>query len=180
MTNDIGTSRKDLAAARARWLAVAMAEERAGIHEGDPTGARRILAYLATCGDLEPGEGERDDTPWCSAFLNWCVMQAGFPGTDSGWATSWADWGREDADPGPGTIVVWRRSRDLGRGLEPVGGHVAFLLEQHDDRLHVLGGNQRDAVCRTDYPRIGFLTDTVDRSGAVSDHYELLGFRTAA
>ncbi|WP_167737456.1 TIGR02594 family protein [Sphingomonas parva] len=167
------------AAAKARWLAIALAEEQAQVREGHAPGTERILAYLATCGDLEDGEGERDDTPWCSAFLNWCVMQAGFAGTDSGWATSWARWGREDPQPGPGTIVVWRRSRDLGNGLEPVGGHVAFLLERRGDMVHVLGGNQRDAVCRRDYPLHGFLADTVDRAGEVSDHYELLGFRTA-
>jgi len=160
-------------------MAAAFAEEQAQVREGHAPGTRRILDYLATCRDLEEGEGERDDTPWCSAFVNWCVMQAGLPGTDSGWATSWAEWGREDPDPGPGSIVVWRRSRDLGQGLEPVGGHVAFLLEARGDMLHVLGGNQRDAVCRRDYPRIGFLADTVDRSGEFSDHYELLGFRTA-
>jgi len=167
-------------AAQARWLAIALDEERRRVREADPEGTRRILQYLETCTDLAPGEESRDDTPWCSAFVNWCVIQAGLAGTGSGWATSWADWGREDPSPGEGTIVVWRRSRDLGRGLEPVGGHVAFLLADKGDRLHVLGGNQRDQVCRRDYPRTGFLTDTVDRSGAVSDRYELLGFRTVA
>lgn len=161
------------------WLVAALAEEEKRIRERDPESTARILEYLATCSDLEPGEGDRDDTPWCSAFINWCVIQAGLPGTDSGWATSWADWGVEDPDPGLGSIVVWRRSRDLGNGLEPVGGHVAILLEDRGETLHVLGGNQRDAVCRRDYPRTGYLADTVDRTGEFSDYYELLGFRTA-
>jgi uncharacterized protein (TIGR02594 family) len=161
------------------WLSVALAEEEKRIRERDPESTARILEYLATCADLEPGEADRDDTPWCSAFINWCVIQAGLPGTDSGWATSWAEWGEEDPSPGFGSIVVWRRSRDLGNGLEPVGGHVALLLEDRGEMLHVLGGNQRDAVCRRDYPRTGFVSDTVDRSGEFVDYYELLGFRTA-
>jgi uncharacterized protein (TIGR02594 family) len=162
------------------WLAAALAEEEKGIRERDPATTARILEYLGTCHDVTDDEKTRDDTPWCSAFINWCVIQAGLPGTNSGWATSWAQWGEEDPNPGFGSIVVWRRSRDLGNGLEPVGGHVALLLEDRGEMLHVLGGNQRDAVCRRDYPRVGFLKDTVDRSGEFADYYELLGFRTAA
>jgi uncharacterized protein (TIGR02594 family) len=150
-------------------LAASVAEQACGEHP-------RILEYLATCSDLEEGEAERDSTPWCSAFVNWCLGQCGIEGTDSGWARSWAEWGRPIDPPSPGAIAVWARGRSSGD--EPVvTGHVAFLVEDLGDSLLVLGGNQSDRVCLKAYPKHGYLTDTVGSAGPVRELYELIGYR---
>lgn len=150
-------------------LAASVAERRRGEHP-------RILEYLATCTDLEEGEAERDSTPWCSAFVNWCLAQAGIEGTDSGWARSWAEWGRPIDEPRLGAIAVWARGRTAAD--EPVvTGHVAFVVEDLGDRLVVLGGNQSDRVCLKTYPKHGYLTDTVDSCTPVRELYELFGYR---
>jgi len=135
----------------------------------------RILEYLGTCSDLEEGEAERDSTPWCSAFVNWCLAQSGIEGTDSGWARSWAEWGEAIDPPRLGAVAVWARGRTSADA--PVTGHVAFVVEDLGDRLLVLGGNQSDSVCVKAYPKHGYLTDTVDSTAPVSELYELLGYR---
>ena len=50
----------------------------------------RILEYhkSTTVKDL------RDEVPWCSSFVNWCLKEAGIQGTDSAGAASWTSWGQ--------------------------------------------------------------------------------------
>src|ERR687890_436177 len=95
----------------APWYEIALRELAASVAEQGSGDHPRILEYLATCSDLEEGEAERDSTPWCSAFVNWCLAQAGIKGTDSGWARSWAQWGRAIDEPRLGAIAVWARGR---------------------------------------------------------------------
>jgi uncharacterized protein (TIGR02594 family) len=152
-----------------RELDSCVAERRGGEHP-------RILEYLGTCSDLAEGEADRDSTPWCSAFVNWCLARAGFEGTDSGWARSWAEWGEAIEAPRLGAIAVWARGRSSAD--EPVvTGHVAFVVEDLGDSLLVLGGNQSDRVCLKTYPKRGYLTDTVDTGTPVRELYELIGYR---
>jgi len=161
------------------WHAIALQELAARVAESGSGDHPRILEYLATCSDLEEGEGERDSTPWCSAFVNWCLAQAGIDGTDSGWARSWSEWGEPIDPPRPGAIAVWARGRASPE--EPVvTGHVAFFVEDLGDSLLVLGGNQSDCVCLKSYPKLGYLTDTVDSREPVSELYELIGYRWPA
>jgi uncharacterized protein (TIGR02594 family) len=158
------------------WYEIALRELAASVAERGSGDHPRILEYLSTCSDLEAGEAERDSTPWCSAFVNWCLAQAGIEGTDSGWARSWAQWG-EPVDPPPlGAIAVWARGR---RSVDEavITGHVAFVVEDRGDSLIVLGGNQCDSVCLKAYPKLGYLTDTVTSAGPVRELYELLGYR---
>ena len=160
------------------WYQIALRELAASVaeREGGEDDHPRILEYLATCSDLEEGEAERDSTPWCSAFVNWCLAQAGIEGTDSGWARSWAEWGAPIDPPRLGAVAVWARGRTSPD--EPiVTGHVAFFVEDLGDGLLVLGGNQSDCVCLKAYPKRGYLTDTVDKGAPVRELYELLGYR---
>jgi uncharacterized protein (TIGR02594 family) len=84
-------------------------------------------------------DNENDETPWCSALVNWVLKQAGVEHrTNLAWARSWLTWGVTTDDPIPGTIVVFSRGQN--------SGHVGFFLEEDDDRIKVLGGNQGDAV----------------------------------
>lgn len=81
-----------------------------------------------------------DETPWCSAFVNWCLQQAGILGTNSAAAKSFLKWGREIKDPVPGCIVV------LKRGGHAWNGHVAFYLGKNNLNISLLGGNQSNRV----------------------------------
>jgi uncharacterized protein (TIGR02594 family) len=157
------------------WYEIALRELAASVAEQGSGEHPRILEYLATCNDLEEGEAERDSTPWCSAFVNWCLEQCGIEGTDSGWARSWAEWGEAIDRPRLGAVVVWARGRMAAE--EPVTGHVAFVVEDLGDSLLVLGGNQSDCVCVKAYPKHGYLTDTADSAAPVRELYELIGYR---
>ncbi|MGA9581433.1 MAG: TIGR02594 family protein [Allosphingosinicella sp.] len=158
------------------WYEFALQELADRVAESGSGDHPRILEYLATCSDLEEGEWERDSTPWCSAFVNWCLARAGIAGTDSGWARSWAEWGEPIDPPRVGAIAVWVRGR--ASADDPVvTGHVAFFAEDFGDSLLVLGGNQSDRVCLKAYPKRGYLTDTVDSAAPVRELYELIGYR---
>lgn len=109
----------------------------------------RIVLYHSTT----TGSSAGDETAWCSSFVNYCVEQAGFVGTNSKWARTWHDqgWGSDEtANPLPGDIVVWRR---VGGGED--GGHVAFFVSADAGGISVLGGNQSNKVCIQRYPKNG-------------------------
>lgn len=78
-----------------------------------------------------------DEVPWCSSFVNWCVTKAGYKGTGSAAARSWAKWGVQIAKPVTGCIVVLTRTG---------GGHVGFYEGGDESSVSLLGGNQDDAV----------------------------------
>ena len=109
-----------------------------GVHESLTAGAdQHIIDYLETTHYPNP---TTDKIPWCSAFVNWVVTQAGFKGTDSAAASSWLTWGSEIKDPLPGSIAV-------------LPHHVAFYLSGIKDseskrcRIVLRGGNQGNMVC---------------------------------
>lgn len=159
------------------WYEIALRELAASVAEQGSRAHPRILEYLATCDDLEEGEWERESTPWCSAFVNWCLAQAGVAGTDSGWARSWAEWGEPVDPPRLGAIAIWARGR-TSPDAPVVTGHVSFFVEDLGESVLVLGGNQSDRVCLKAYPKRGFLTDSVDSAAPpVRELYELLGYR---
>jgi uncharacterized protein (TIGR02594 family) len=99
-----------------------------------------VTKYLKST-TLPRSLASQDETEWCSAFVNWCVEQAGLEGTDSAMARSWQHWGKPIAVPERGCITVFWR-------LDPDGiyGHVGFFLDESSDEVKILGGNQSDAV----------------------------------
>jgi uncharacterized protein (TIGR02594 family) len=126
------------------WMQIARQE--LGVEETPGPGDNpRVVGYLQST-SLGSPDNENDETPWCSAFANWVMEQAGIPGSGSAWARSWLDWGREPADEefGAGVVVV------LERG--PNSGHVGFLEDWNDDRVKLLGGNQGNAVSEAWFP----------------------------
>jgi uncharacterized protein (TIGR02594 family) len=128
----------------ARWLAFAIKEkgqrEIAGRIRHNP----RILQYHAT---TTPA-ASTDETPWCSAFVNWCLLQAGIAGTKSAAARSWVDWGKASAAI-PGAITVLHDDK-VRRGS---GYHVGFLVQDAGSHYLLLGGNQHDQVRTSKYPK---------------------------
>ncbi|MBK8531074.1 MAG: TIGR02594 family protein [Flavobacteriales bacterium] len=123
------------------WLKIARAE--IGVNEfPGPDHNPRVLEYFKTC----TFKATTDETPWCSAFVNWCITKSGSKGTDSAAARSWLTWGKSLVDPVPGCVVVFKR------GTSPTSGHVAFFLEKRGTGILVLGGNQSNSVSITSYP----------------------------
>ncbi|MBI4854324.1 MAG: TIGR02594 family protein [Acidobacteria bacterium] len=124
------------------WMPIALAE--VGVKEFPGSGDNpRIVQYLKST-NLGAPSSSQDETPWCSAFANWCVEQSGYEGTDSAWARSWLNWGKKTTTPERGCIVVFSRDG---------GGHVAFYIGETADHIEVLGGNQSNEVKISMYPK---------------------------
>lgn len=119
------------------WMAIA--DKEYGVIEIPGAGNNpRILEYLATVTNIGPTWRSRDETAWCSAFVNWCVEKAGYVGTKSALSTSWLKWGRATDKPVKGCLAVF--SRPGG------GGHVGFYFDEtvtlSETYIRILGGNQ--------------------------------------
>lgn len=132
------------------WMAVAERELETGVRE--IKGQRhnpRIVEYHRATTLSGRGAGGRDETPWCSSFVNFCMAQAGVKGTRSARARSWLKWknGEELEVPRRGCVVVFSRPPKKSQG------HVAFFAEEDGDRIIVLGGNQGDQVSLKAYPK---------------------------
>lgn len=118
------------------WMPFAIRE--LGIKEvHGPKHNPRILEYFQAT-NLKASD---DETPWCSAFANWCMLKSGITGSGKANARSWLLWGSQIKKAPPyGCIVV------LKRGKSEWQGHVGFLVFDGSDRIMVLGGNQSDRV----------------------------------
>jgi uncharacterized protein (TIGR02594 family) len=132
---------EEIAMSMPTWYVVAEAE--IGTKEVKGGENPRILEYHATT-TLKATE---DEVPWCSSFVNWCMIQGGFAGTNSAAARSWLAWGEQIKQAEPGCVVV------LKRGSSETAGHVGFFAGfSGPDRIRVLGGNQSDSVKFSSYP----------------------------
>ena len=135
------------------WMVVARNElgekERPNLHDHNP----RILEYFEST-DLTAPYNSKDETHWCSAFVNWCVETAGYEGTDSAWARDWLRWGHKAKTPKLGDIVVFKRGK---------GGHVGFYIKEEHNKILILGGNQKlnrdapDQVCFKSFSKFDLL-----------------------
>ena len=117
------------------WMAIAEGE--LGVSEVPGTGNNpRVVEYLQTTTNLSKAAVSKDETPWCSAFVNWCLAQAGYERTKNALARSWLSWGQPITTPRRGCIVVFQRETNFG--------HVGFYLEETEADIQVLGGNQQN------------------------------------
>lgn len=127
------------------WLAIAMLE--ADVAEVPGRGDNpRIVEYLQST--TIPTELWHDETPWCSAFVNWVFKQVGISGTDRANARSWQKWGQPLMQPRLGCVVILSAPE---RG--PAAGHVGFYVSETPSLISVFGGNQRNQVCVKPYER---------------------------
>lgn len=117
------------------WLAIALVEY--GTKEIRGGENKRILEYHSAT-TLKATE---DEVPWCSSFVCWCLEQAGYASTKSAAAKSYVNYGGE-GDYSLGDIVVLSRTG---------GNHVGFCIRRTLSSLQLLGGNQGDRVCITEY-----------------------------
>lgn len=124
------------------WMAVALHE--LGQKEVEGVGHNpRVLEYLRST-DLDRTMAGSDETPWCSAFVNWCFEMTGYAGTNSAAARSWLGWGQTVQLPSRGAVTILSRDG---------GGHVGFFVSSTVERVKLLGGNQGNQVCVADYDR---------------------------
>lgn len=130
------------------WMDVAFSQH--GVREiPGPKANPQILAYHATT----TLRATSDETPWCSAFVNWCFHRARLMGTDSARARSWLDWGVPLQRPVIGCVAVLQRP---ARG--PDAGHVAlWWSHRNPQECWLYGGNQDNTVGLKAYPRIDIL-----------------------
>ena len=117
----------------------------------------RIDEYLRTVGL------SNDATPWCAAFVGWCLEEAGLEGTHAANARSYERWGVEVGlrDAREGDLVVF------SRGSSEWQGHVGFFVRWDGDLAIVVGGNQSDMVSEASFGRWHLLA--VRRPKAVSE-----------
>jgi uncharacterized protein (TIGR02594 family) len=119
-----------------RWITIAKQE----IGTKEIKGSRhnsRIVEYHDTTGKFG-----NDEAAWCSSFVNWVMIKAGYSGTNSAAAISWRNWGKKLDQPAYGAIAVidWDGP---GPGWK---GHVGFVVGKSGSSIQLLGGNQSDAV----------------------------------
>jgi uncharacterized protein (TIGR02594 family) len=136
------------------WLSVARRE--LGVQEASGSANNpRVVEYLHATTNLDEPIRSKDETPWCSAFVNWCMQQVGIDGTKNALARSWQGWGQHIDTPYVGCIVVFQREKKFG--------HVALYLGETDTHIKVLGGNQQNPqtqifeVSEKSYPKTDFL-----------------------
>lgn len=78
-----------------------------------------------------------DVTPWCAAFVNWCLMRSGsVTGTNSAASASFRSWKISTTEPQLGDLVVFQHKKEAGKG------HVGFFVSRTAKGTYVLGGNQ--------------------------------------
>lgn len=105
----------------------------------------RILKYFS---DIGHAWVQDDETAWCAAFVNWCLLRAGMPHTGKLNARSFLKYGVETVKPQLGDIVVlWRISPTSAYG------HVGFYITEQQNTVYILGGNQSNAVNVTAFPK---------------------------
>lgn len=131
------------------WFDIVKAEM--GVSENSTPGKdnARIIEYHATT----TLKAKHDEVPWCSSFVNWVMVQAGYKGTDNALAKSWATWGVPVTTPVIGDIVVIKRkskSSDSATGSS-TGYHVAFFIAKSSSSITLIGGNQGDKVKRSNF-----------------------------
>ncbi len=107
---------------------------------------QRIIRYFTDLGFN--GKKLKDETAWCSAFVNWVAKTCGYEYSGKLTARSWLSVGESIVNPKVGNIVVlWRESPKSWKG------HVGFFIKQTKGYVYVLGGNQRNMVCIKAYPK---------------------------
>jgi uncharacterized protein (TIGR02594 family) len=126
-----------------------------GLHEwgqhgvAGPESNPKILYYFSDIGHTWVKD---DDTPWCAAFLNWLLKKADLPHTGKLNARSFLQWGKKTDQPKIGDVVVlWRISK------ESAYGHCGLYVNQDENNIFILGGNQSNQVNIYPFPKYRLL-----------------------
>lgn len=127
-----------MASLKAPWMKMAEDEFKARVARVPGKAANpHIIEYFKET-SLNKSMAATDETAWCAAFCNWCLVKAGFKGTHNAMALSFQRWGRATRGNKPALgAVALIRFKD-GRH------HVTFVagMDKSGTRLATLGGNQ--------------------------------------
>ena len=106
---------------------------------GWPTLVREARKYMGT----NPTDRSR---LWCATFMNMVLAKAGYSGTNSDAARSFAQYGRRISEPRVGAIAVLTRGKN--------GGHVGVVsgIDANGNPI-VISGNHGRKVAEAVYPR---------------------------
>ncbi|WP_076866998.1 TIGR02594 family protein [Bradyrhizobium mercantei] len=111
-----------------------------------------IIKFFTQATRLQQTNG--DETWWCAAFANWCLLRAQQARTDDARSSSFRNWMTTTAAPQVGDIAVFQNNST------PTLGHVGFYAgPASGGRIRILGGNQHDGglptVCERDFVTAG-------------------------
>ena len=98
-----------------------------------------------------------DDTPWCSAFVNYVAWLLRLPRSKDLIARSWLKIGyaveAQSAMVGFDVVILKRGiGNQPGAEVFNAPGDVGFFAGWQDEKILILGGNQGDRVCVAPYP----------------------------
>ena len=98
------------------WMQVA--EGLKGLHEIDDN--EELQDFLGCDPEL---------TPWCAAFVNQCLQEAGHTGIGSLRARDFADWG-EECDKKDGAVAVFKSHVGFVKGEKLLGGNQGNMVKE--------------------------------------------------
>jgi uncharacterized protein (TIGR02594 family) len=143
------------------WTAVAFGE--LGVAEVNGVMSNlHIIKYLESVAEMAD-----DGIPWCAAFAQWCLKQAGVFGANSSGAKDWLGWGEILDEPEYGCITIFKVA---SQGNESY--HVGFMFGKEGDRIRLLGGNQSHKVSIAKLPIHGLL-----HTMRGEYQYDVMGYR---
>jgi hypothetical protein len=90
-----------------------------------------------------------------SAFVNWCLEEAGYEGTDSAKSESWIHWGRTITVPCTGCIVL-TKGFDFNRKQFNCN-QVGFYLSGIEDFIEMITFNPKGKAAVMSYPTIDLI-----------------------
>lgn len=131
----------------ASWMPIATEEIGQTEISGDQNNPRIIQYHASTT-----LHAAADEIPWCSSFVNWCLREAGIKGTRSAAAASWLTWGKP-SEAKIGAITIIHSIGAVHNRVSVTGYHVGFFLRGDGSSVTLLGGNQRDQVRQSTYPK---------------------------
>ena len=100
----------------------------------------QVQEYLSTV-------GLSGDYSWCAAFVNYNLESIGLKGTGSPLARSYLNYGTPVDNPEKYDLVIFKRGNSTWQG------HVAFYIDETENGVLVLGGNQSDSVNIQEYSK---------------------------
>jgi uncharacterized protein (TIGR02594 family) len=136
----------------AKWFLTLDADDITEAPSGPHRANAIIVEFFRQATDFPPGQLAGDETWWCAAFVNWCLMRAQQERTRSALSSSFRQWHNVGEPPRVGDIVVFVDVADSAHG------HVGFFRGfDVDNKIMTLGGNQRESgrqrICVQPYPR---------------------------
>lgn len=111
-----------------------------------------IVAFLLQATDYPRSEVDGDQTPWCAAFVNWCLQRAGRAGTRKASSRSF----RRPTYlrlPTVGDVAVLA---DVQSGKLVSSGHVGFWISSNDQEVVLFGGNQGNRISEAPFRRYSY------------------------